>query len=1459
MNKKKLVVAIAYTMYASVNQFAYAANDIEIVSGSTQVNIAGSPSYASTDDSAQLGISNITSIWNASIISEPVTLSTSTLGANNQSGDITFTEDLSYAGSTMSVLNLNAHNDIHLNGTISGNYEYNGYNSDYGFNNGLVLNLNPDSDTLNGGVVNLNGSISGNVHTTVNGALEIGATGTYSLDNHFNAASLTAGSINVAAGGSFDYTHGHLTLTDSDITIGTDGLLGDTFSMGSSGISNAGKWLTLANDGVLTIDAGASFTMDGYRLEVGSIINNGTFSFTDGSLTLTNSGLTIGADGLLGDTFLLNSRDLTLANNNVLTIDAGATFTMLYGDLEVGSIVNNGSFNFNEGSLTLTNSGLTIGTDGLLGDNVDLSGWRTMSISGDVSVEDGATLSVDNRNYSYGQVDNHFLGNLNNQGTVAINNTQNQNQNSSVLTVDGVITNDGASASLTLDGGTLFAGSITNINDGSVNFNSGSLNLTNSGLTVGNTGVLGDDVALSTTRSLSAVGDIAIDSGATLSLNSGTLSAGSITNNGSFNFNAGRLELTNSGLTVGAAGLLGNDVTATWARSLSIAGDVTIDAGATLTADSEFAGGSVYTSHFLSNLNNQGTVSISNSGNSSYGGGLIVDGAINNDGAGASLTLDDGRLTAGSINNINGGSFSFNSGRLELTNSGLTVGVGGLLGENVALSNTRWLTIAHDVMVDNGATLSVSGQGGSSNTTHFLSDLNNSGTVTVNDSLGWRGRLTVDGTVTNDGAGASLTIDNGSIVEVGAINNINGGSINFISGDLELTKSALTVGAGGLLGDTVTLLNDRRLFLTSDNLAEATLTVDAGASLTLDGGTLTVADISNHGNFSFNSGRLALSQADLIIGSGGLLGDAHTLALGDSLSLNNGVLTVDAGASFTMDGGTLSVNGLNNNGSFNFNSGSLYSNGDFNIGGGDIFTLGNGSRMVLNNAGLLTVNSGASLDLSGGRLEAGSISNNGNFTFNSGTLELTNSNITIGSAGFLGDTVVLGADQSLWLTSGLGELTVDAGASFTLDGGYLSVASVTDNGSFTYNSGSLELTNSALTIGVDGLIGDAVSLVSGDYLSVHNEMLTVDAGASLSLDGGYLNADIGNNGNFSFNSGQLHLQNSLTVGDGGLLGSNVALSSNRELHVSRSMTIDSGARLSVSGGSSSASAGSALYNNGTVAVSGGELFVHSGITNTGTIAVSGGRLNSNYGGIDNSGTVNLTNTGVINSGTYTQSAGRTNIASGTTMNVNYYGSSTYTQDAGTTTVNGELNAQSVVINAGQLRGAGMINGSVTVNGGQINPGNSPGTLEITGDFVLTEAGTLHMEVGSDGLDPAGYLYDQLIVGGDYDLQGGLLKFSLLDGIGIADFESDFVIGDFFRHGTSGSDTTFNLLQLSMFNNLDLYAYDVLGESWFSLALDGSTGGFIATASVAPVPVPAAVWLFGSGLIGLFGVARRKAA
>ena len=42
-------------------------------------------------------------------------------------------------------------------------------------------------------------------------------------------------------------------------------------------------------------------------------------------------------------------------------------------------------------------------------------------------------------------------------------------------------------------------------------------------------------------------------------------------------------------------------------------------------------------------------------------------------------------------------------------------------------------------------------------------------------------------------------------------------------------------------------------------------------------------------------------------------------------------------------------------------------------------------------------------------------------------------------------------------------------------------------------------------------------------------------------------------------------------------------------------------------------------------------------------------------------------------------------------------------------------------------------------------------------------------------------------------------------------------------------------------------------------IDGAFPGFNANFDFTPVPIPAAVWLFGSGLLGLVGVARRRKA
>jgi hypothetical protein len=85
------------------------------------------------------------------------------------------------------------------------------------------------------------------------------------------------------------------------------------------------------------------------------------------------------------------------------------------------------------------------------------------------------------------------------------------------------------------------------------------------------------------------------------------------------------------------------------------------------------------------------------------------------------------------------------------------------------------------------------------------------------------------------------------------------------------------------------------------------------------------------------------------------------------------------------------------------------------------------------------------------------------------------------------------------------------------------------------------------------------------------------------------------------------------------------------------------------------------------------------------------------------------------------------------------------------------------------------------------------------------------------------------VGGSTDLYGnGILQ----AGTGLGGVVSLF--------GATGGGTTGNLETYDLTDNLTLSATGTLQ-------------------SVAPVPVPAAVWLFGSGLLGLIGVGRRRAA
>lgn len=116
------------------------------------------------------------------------------------------------------------------------------------------------------------------------------------------------------------------------------------------------------------------------------------------------------------------------------------------------------------------------------------------------------------------------------------------------------------------------------------------------------------------------------------------------------------------------------------------------------------------------------------------------------------------------------------------------------------------------------------------------------------------------------------------------------------------------------------------------------------------------------------------------------------------------------------------------------------------------------------------------------------------------------------------------------------------------------------------------------------------------------------------------------------------------------------------------------------------------------------------------------------------------------------------------------------------------------------------------------------------------------------------------------------------GISYGYYCSDSEMGNLFYNvfgGNAGSSTTTtdnanydlfsNIQSNSYWSSTDATWYDVYawffemnnGDQNFTYNYYGSSGWAVKSGDVSAVPVPAAVWLFGSGLIGLICLAKRK--
>jgi fibronectin-binding autotransporter adhesin len=165
-------------------------------------------------------------------------------------------------------------------------------------------------------------------------------------------------------GGTINFTAGSLSYL-GNLQVAVGGPLGSDLSIGAT------KQLTLS--GTTTVSPFHTLSLGGGIFNTGSLVVNGTFNFTGGTLGITGaSGLTIGSGGPFGSAFSLQAgRNLNVTNQTgvssgaVMSVETGAGFT-------TGSLNVTGEFDLNGATATanvgtLANFGLIRGEGRVVG------------------------------------------------------------------------------------------------------------------------------------------------------------------------------------------------------------------------------------------------------------------------------------------------------------------------------------------------------------------------------------------------------------------------------------------------------------------------------------------------------------------------------------------------------------------------------------------------------------------------------------------------------------------------------------------------------------------------------------------------------------------------------------------------------------------------------------------------------------------------------------------------------------------------------------------------------------------------------------------------------------------------------------------------------------------------------------------------------------------------------------
>ncbi|MET4574815.1 fibronectin-binding autotransporter adhesin [Stenotrophomonas rhizophila] len=819
----------------------------------------------------------------------------------------------------------------------------------------------------------------------------------------------------------------------------------------------------------------------------------------------------------------------------------------------------------------------------------------------------------------------------------------------------------------------------------------------------------------------------------------------------------------------------------------------------------------------------KGTDELGNEDEASFEGGtLVVDKDTNVD---VDFKIDD---KPGTIDQ-NGHDSTF-TGKIDDATSGVP---GSLIvknsgnGGSVTLTNTNGYTGTTEV--DENATLALSGNGSIDKSKKLVID----GTLDVTQAGPVVNIISLDGKGDVALGNNTLSITDANDEFEGTI----GGQ-----GDVAIKGGTQVLSGNNTYAGGTSVSNNAVLQVSSDeNLG------DAAGKLTLGGGTLhTTGDVNSArdvvlaGNGTFDTDtNTTLTNSGDVSGNGGLIKNGEggleltgTVSHSGGTTVNEGELTLSGQNTYTggttLNGGVLNVSSDGNlgdaAGGLTFNGGTLHTTGDVNSDR-DVVLAGDGtfnieSNTTLTNSGDVSGNGGLIKNGEGGLELTGTVSHSGGTTVNEGELTLSGQNTYTGGTTLNGGVLNVSSDGNLG--DAAGGLTFNGGTLHTT-GDVNSDRDVVLAGDGTFNTESnTTLTNSGDVSGNGGLIKNGEGGLELTGTVSHSGGTTVNEGeltlsgqntytGGTTLNGGVLNISSDGNlgdaaGGLTFNGGTLQASSSMTTGRSMVLDSVGALRSGEGSTLTVNGSISGGGTLVADGqgtlvlGAANTHAGGTLISGGTV------VLAHAGGLGSGTVAINDATLRTT---VDTQVTQPLLVMGEatldVASGTTTQltgmldgsrstgcfiksGAGRLNMA-GTAVLAN----GTCVNE-GTLSANGVLMSNVQVERDGTVRGTGTIAGNMRVDG-TLAPGNSPGTLAVTGTVTLTDDATLQIDIDGYGTGAGAGNYSRLLVSGAAGrfVANGTLQ-PLLRGIsGNAGNTFTPKVGDMFRivSGEGGVTGTFD--------------------------------------------------------------------